>query len=192
MFQSTTLIAKVIAAIAELDLQANFSTEVPLIEDVSYTTYLNFTKDVKNYCTRLEIRYGRRVQGFSVRFDGAAKTTIHNYVTKIREVVETLEVDAPKKEALFKRLIAFTEEVDRDRTRLEAFGELVLSVSSIAGQAAEKLEPIRRWVDSIANLINGSRENEPEMKRLPPKVPHKRIELQKDKAQSSFARDLFG
>ena len=53
-------IAQVIAAITELGLEANFSTDVPLIEDVSYNTYLNFSKDVKNYCTRLEIRYGRR------------------------------------------------------------------------------------------------------------------------------------
>ncbi len=181
-------IAQVIGAIAELGLEANFSTDVPLIEDVSPNTYLNFSKDVKNYCTRLQIRYGRRVQGFSVRFDTAAKATIHNYITKIREVVQKLEVDVPKKEALLKRLTRFAEEVDSDRTRLEAFGEVVLSVSSIAGQAAEKLEPIRRWVDSIGNLINGAREVEQATKQLPPVKLPKRIEVQKQ--SPSFARDL--
>lgn len=181
-------IAKVIAAITELGLEANFSTDLPLIEDVSYNTYLNFSKDVKNYCTRLEIRYGRRTQGFSVRFDAAAKSTIHNYITKIREVVQTLEVETPKKEALLKRLTALSDEIDRDRTRLEAFGELVLSVSSIAGQAAEKLEPIRRWIDSIGNLINGTRERESEVKQLPPINLPKRIEVQKSLSRST--RDL--
>ncbi len=177
-------IAQVIGAITELGLEANFSTDVPLIEEVSYNTYLNFSKDVKNYCTRLEIRYGRRVQGFSVRFDAAAKTTIHNYITKIREVVQKLEVETPKKEALLKRLTALSEEVDRDRTRLEAFGELVLSVSSIAGEAAEKLEPIRRFIDSIGKVINGARESEPERKQLPPVRMPKRIEVQKPSTQS--------
>ncbi len=182
-------IAKVIGAIKELGLEANFYTIVPSIEDVSNTTYLNFSKDVKNYCTRLEIRFGRRVQGFSVRFDSVAKNEIHNYVTKIREVVTTLEVTPAKKEALLNRLNAFGHEVDHDRTRLESFGEVVLQLASIAGEAAEKLEPVRKWVDSIGNLINGARVKEPELPRLPSKEPQKRIEVKKESKPSSQLLD---
>lgn len=170
-------IAKVIGAITELGLADHFNTEIPLIEEVSNSTYLNFSKDVKNYCTRLEIRFGRRRQGFTVRFDSTSRSEIHNYVTKIREVVGVLEVVPAKKDALFRYLNAFAVEVDRDRTRLEAFGELVLQVSSIVGEAAEKLEPVRKWVDSIGKIINGARSSEPEMPRLPPKEPQKRIEV---------------
>lgn len=73
-------IAQVLAAITELDLQAEFHDRVPKIEDVDYNTYLNFNKDVKHYRTMLEIRNHRHAQGYSVRFDAIANTKIRHHL----------------------------------------------------------------------------------------------------------------
>ena len=90
-------IAKVLAAMSELGLDANFTGEVPDIENVSYQTYLNFSKDVRHYCTRLEIRHARRVQGYSVRFDTVAREKIHHFLKQVREIVERLEIGQDKR-----------------------------------------------------------------------------------------------
>ena len=148
-------IAQVLGAIEALDLKSAFASEVPQIESVDYNTYLNFSKDVKHYTTQIHIRRARRVQGFSVRFDSAAKTKIHHFVAQIREFLQKLELDTNKKDSLLTKLNVFAADVDRERTRLEAWGNIAIEVAGIAGDAAEKLEPVRKWLDSIARVIWG-------------------------------------
>jgi hypothetical protein len=167
-------IAQVLGAIAELDLENEFRSDVPSIENVNTQTYLNFSKDVKNYCTRLSIRVSRRVQGFSVIFDSAAKQKAHHFIGQLRELFNAVEVDEPKREALFTRLSALENEIDRDRTRLEKYGELIILTAAVFGKAAEKLKPVQEIFDSISRLIYGSRTEE--VKKLSPPKETKRIE----------------
>jgi hypothetical protein len=72
--------AKVLAAIKALGLESNFESEVPSIDDVNYSTYLNFNKDVTHYRTMLRIRRSLRHQGYSVQFDETAKRKIHHHL----------------------------------------------------------------------------------------------------------------
>ena len=172
--QQMEYIAQVLGAIAELDLESEFRSAVPSIEDVNTQTYLNFSKDVKNYCTRLSIRVSRRIQGFSVVFDSAAKQKAHHFIGQLRELFNAVEVDEPKREALFARLVALENEIDRDRTRLEKYGELVIETAAVFGKAAEKLKPIQDILDSLSRLIYGSRAED--VKKLAPPKETKRIE----------------
>src|SRR4051794_17621012 len=64
---------QVLGAINALGLEGNFKSEVPSIDDVNFSTYLNFNKDVMHYRTILKIRRSLRDQGFSVQFDETAK-----------------------------------------------------------------------------------------------------------------------
>lgn len=67
-------IGKVLAAINELGLQtAVINQQIPSIEDVTYQTYQNFSKDVEHYKTALKIRNARRVQGYSVQLNLATR-----------------------------------------------------------------------------------------------------------------------
>lgn len=91
-------IAKVLGAISELGLEDEFQSEVPSIQEVSFQTYANFAKDVLNYCTRLEIRYGRRIQGFSVAFDAKTKSKVHHHINRIREIFTVLDLEERKRE----------------------------------------------------------------------------------------------
>jgi hypothetical protein len=168
-------ISKVIAAISELGLTAKFETKVPRIQEVDFNTYAEFGKDVQHYRTMLQIRQSRRSKGYSVRFDSATKQKIRHHVEQLRIVVEKLEVNQDKKENLLKKLDAFVVEVDRDRTRFEAWGAVMVQAAEVLGDAADKAEPARKWLDSIGRLIWGAK-NDEDTKQLSPPKEVKQIE----------------
>jgi hypothetical protein len=161
-------ISKVLAAISELKLETAFHIErLPPIEDVDYNTYLNFSKDVEHYKTGLRIRHARRNKQYSVKFDPATKQKIRHHLEQIRSLVDKLEINERKKEALFAKINALENEIDRNRTRLEVYAAVVIAAADVFDEASEKAEPARRWLDSIARLIWGTKERE-EMGALPP------------------------
>ena len=168
-------IAQVLAAIKALGLETKFDTAVPKIEDTDYDAYLNFGKDVKYYRTMLEIEHGRRIQKFSVRFDAATKQKIRHHLTKVRNIVEKLEISRDKKAELLIKIGALEQEVDRDRTRFETYGALVIESAGVLGDAVDKLEPVRKWLDTIGRVFWGAKKEE-DTKQLPPPAEHKRIE----------------
>lgn len=170
-------IAQVIAAINELGLQAQFADRVPAIEDVDYNTYLNFSKDVKHYRTTLLIRHGRRVQGYSVRLDQAAKVKVQHHLEQLRGIFEKLEVEQKKKDALFNKLNDLQQEVDRQRTRFDAFAALAIETAGVVGEVVEKTQ-LLKILDSIAKVMWGLKTEE-ETKRLPAPTAPKRIEAPK-------------
>jgi hypothetical protein len=167
-------IAQVIATITELGLQAEFANRVPSIEDVDYNTYLNFSKDVKHYRTMLLIRHGRRVQGYSVSFDPATKVKVQHHIKQLRDTFEKLEVEQDKREALFNKLNDLQKEVDRERTRFDAFAALAVEAAGVIGDVVEKTQ-VLKILDGIARVMWGSKKEE-EMKQLPAPTTPKRIE----------------
>jgi hypothetical protein len=167
-------IAQVIAAITELGLQAQFADRVPGIEDIDFNTYLNFSKDVKHYRTMLLIRHGRRVQGYSVRFDSTTKIKVQHHIQQIRDIFEKLEVEQDKREALFSRLNNLQKEVDRERTRFDAFAALAIETAGIVGEVVEKTL-VLKLLDGIAKVMWGSMKEE-QTKQLPAPTTPKRIE----------------
>jgi len=169
-------ISKVIAAINELGIAAQFETKIPRIHEVDFNTYAEFGKDVQHYRTKLQIRQSRRNKGYSVQFDSATKQKIRHHIEQLRIVIEKLEVDQAKKEILLKRLDAFVAEVDRDRTRFEAWAAVVIQAAEVLGDAAEKAEPARKWLDSIGRLIWGAKNDEYAAKQIHPPREVRRIE----------------
>jgi hypothetical protein len=168
-------IGRVLAAIEELGLSTVFNDRVPKIGDVNYATYLDFNKDVEHYKTMLQIRHSRRAKGYSVRFDEVTRQKIKHHLQQIREIVVKMEIDEQKRDALLVKINTLDFEVDRERTGLDVFGDFVVGTAGILGEAAEKAEPIRKWIDSIAGLIWGARK-EDESKKLPAPPERKQIE----------------
>ncbi|MFP5469342.1 MAG: hypothetical protein ACLGGZ_06320, partial [Alphaproteobacteria bacterium] len=75
----------------------------------------------------------------------------------------------------FRKISALELEVDRDRTRFDAFGAFIIDAAEVLGDAADKAEPARKLVDSISRLIWGAK-NEEETKQLPSPPERKQIE----------------
>jgi len=62
-------------------------------------------------------------------------------------------VDEWKRESLLNCLNALQAEVDKNRSRYEVLGAFVIEMSGVLGDAAERLTPVRKLVDSVAGLI---------------------------------------
>jgi hypothetical protein len=174
----TDYIAQVLGAAEELRLvEAAFEKEVPAIQDVDFHTYQNFSKRVKHYRTRLEIRHGRRVQGNSVSFDAPTKAKLHHMLKPVREIFSKLEVGEGKREALFSKLEALEVEIDRNRTRFDAFAALTIEAADVVGEAIERSR-LLDVLNAIARIF-GSAKTEEETRQLPAPNKPKQIEYQK-------------
>jgi len=99
---------------------------------------------------------------------------VSHYITKIRELFNKLEIEDWKREALFACLNALQDEVDRDRFRFQIFGAMVIEMGGIVGAAAERMEPVRKMLDSIAGVIWGTKQAE-QTRKLPSPGTPKRI-----------------
>ena len=97
------------------------------------------------------------MQGYSVQFDAATKKKLRNHLTRMRELVDKAEVEQDKKEALFKKINALQEEVDRDRTRLDALADLSVTAAGILDTA---LEPSNKLIANIARVFYGAQPGE--------------------------------
>jgi hypothetical protein len=137
----------------------------------------NFTQikyDIDAAITLIKVRHAEVVRKNSVRLEPATREKIRELINKIKLTIEGIELPLPRKEALMAKLNAFTAEVDRDRTRLEAFGALMIEAAGGLAKVERKLRPIRKWLDSIANVMHEARAHEDSSSRLPP--PNKRIQ----------------
>lgn len=186
--------SRTLAARTELDLNVLENWGVPAAPDFSVELYQNFLSDVEHYRTTLEIRHSRRNKGLTVRFDATAKAKLRHYLTQIREFVDTLEIEDWKRDDFYKAIGALELEIDRDRSRLGIFGDFIVKAAEIFGDAAEKAEPARKWIDSISRLIWGAQMKErteslpiPERKELP--SPPKQISMTKKRSIFSQPRN---
>ncbi|MGB8276590.1 MAG: hypothetical protein WCF20_01450 [Methylovirgula sp.] len=169
-------ISRVLAVIEELHLESQVSgRSIPSIEDVNFSTYVDFSKDVEHYRTMLQIRHARRRKEFSVALDTPTKLKLRHLLTQIKETIDKLDISESKKEALFSKIAALESEINRDRTRFDAVAALWIEGCEKLGEGVEKLEPLRKLIDSLGNLL-GAAKKEEEALRLPaPKTP-KQIE----------------
>jgi hypothetical protein len=165
---------KTVAAAAELQLGILHDFPIPSAEDFSLSDYRNFLGQVEYYRTAFQIRHGRRNSGYSVRFDDKTRRIINHHLAQIREIILKLEVDEWKRDSLLNCLSALQTEVDKSRSGYEVFGAFIVETAGVLGEAAEKMEPIRKIIDSVAGLIWGTRHAE-RTKSLPAPGPRKQI-----------------
>jgi hypothetical protein len=157
-----------------LELNILGAWNVPSAVNFTLETYQDFRRDVEHYKTIFQIRHSRRRSGFSVRFDTAAKQKIRHHLQQIRVLIDKLEVDVPKREALYARLTDLETEVDRDRTRFEVLGAFLVGLGGVVGEATE-LSGINRLLENIARVFWGAKQHE-DTAQLPPPRETKRIE----------------
>jgi hypothetical protein len=177
------------AAAAELQLGILQDIQIPLAEDLTISAYQDFRGQVDYYRTTLQIRHARRAQGYSVRFDAKTKRIVNHHLAQVRDIITKLEVDDWKKESLLACLNNLQAEVDRDRSRYEVFGAFIIESAGVLGSAAEKLEPIRKIIDSVAGLIWGSKHAE-QTQQLP--TPTERRQIPPPKTQPGKEKRLLG
>lgn len=115
--------------------------------------------------------------------DAAQKTNIHAQLNIIRDIISQSELTDHKREALVKRLNAFAEEVDRDRTR----GEALLAFYVAAKREVKEFTDLSDHLETVIRLLSKAKEL---ADALPaPKVP-KQIEGPKSPKTAITSSDL--
>jgi hypothetical protein len=172
----------VLGARDELQVKILLTYTAPALSLIRENDFLFVTGEVDRLRTRVQIRNSRRDRAYSVRFDAATKQKVRHLLNQIKEIVDEVELDDRKKEALYSKINALANEVDRDRTHIQAFGALVVEMAGIVGEAANRMEPARKFLDSIARVFGVAKSHEDANLQLPlhhePKKiepPHKRL-----------------
>ena len=97
--------------------------------------------------------------------DSGAKTKIHKYISKIRQIINDTDLTDWKREALSNKLNSFALEIDKDRTRLESLASLYI----LAKKEAQEFKPISDQIEKIWDAV--SKGGEELWKALPkPKI----------------------
>jgi hypothetical protein len=182
----------VVAIARGLNLPFFDNYNVPTVEKNIESFYTQFLQDVDHFTVQIRMRHARRSKLYSVALDRATKQKIRHYLDQIKLVVDDSRVFQRKKEALYSKINALADELDRDRTRFDAAMALVLEVSATAGEAVENLEPARKWIDSIARLLGRAKEAEnTAAPRLPGPMERKRIEPPRRPAEEEKSTEMF-
>ena len=108
-----------------------------------------------------------------VVLDDSTRAAIHALVNSIREKLNELTITEAKRESLFNKLNEFAAEVDRNRTRTEAFLSLAVDVARAARQVKDELKPLQPTIDRVLDLIEKATKW---TDALPPWKDRKRIE----------------
>lgn len=165
--------------------------KVPLSNDNNVAdTCRNFQSEVDNFTMQVRLRHGPRVRENSVSLNRDTKSTIHDYITKIRQVIGNADLPIEKRDNLYKRLNSFALAVDKSRTDFQAGMAVYIGVCSGIGDGFKKLEPARRWIDSIAGLLGKAKEAENSLRPALPKYEgRKRIEAPKNELPAPASSD---
>jgi hypothetical protein len=137
-----------------------------------------FLDEVTYWTTQIEVRHANRLRPIStvLQLTPEVRQQLHSYINKIRETVAPLQLPEKKKEAILGKLNSLADEVDRDRTKTEAWTAFVLEIASAGGQAAKELKPIKDLSDAVGNLLGKAKEIAEGKRRLPAPAPRARIE----------------
>jgi hypothetical protein len=108
-----------------------------------------------------------------VVLDATARQAIHALVTAIREKLNELTLPEKKRESLFNKLNSFAAEVDRNRTRPEAFFAFAVDVSRTAREVHDELKPLQQTIDRVFDWIEKAQKL---WEALPPWTERKKIE----------------
>ena len=79
---------------------------------------------------------------------------------------------APSADAPVGKLDAFVLEIDKERTNLQSIADIYITVLTVIGEGFHKLEPLRRFIDSVGALMGKAKETEDSFRiPLPPPPP---------------------
>lgn len=129
-------------------------------DSIVQDTYRQLLVDVDFNKIQIRIKNARRIKKYSVALDHTTKQKIRHYLGQIKEVIDKLEVSDSKKEALYSKIGALEDEVNRDRTRFDAAMALVLEVGDTTGEFGKRLKPIKEIMDSITGVIKAAKGDE--------------------------------
>lgn len=146
-----------------------------------------FRAEATKVSHRFLLRFGARNR--TVALDAGTKIKISHWLKKMRELVQQADVAPEKKDRLYALIDDLQTEVDRDRTPVQAVGELFVAVCTYLGAGAKQLQPVADLLQNVCSSLGLAKDSEDTQRRLPKPKDAKRIESPK-KEKNPFDRDL--
>ena len=153
-------INQVVAAARAYGIEALANWDVQSVSQKINFDFRSFTLDVDSFTTQVRIRHAPRKRDGSVALDDNARARIHHHIQQIRTAIEGAKLPEPKRDSLYKKLNGFALEVDRNRTSLQAGMAVYIGLCDAIGQGFKKLEPARKFFNSIAAVLGRAKEAE--------------------------------
>ncbi|MGR0184097.1 hypothetical protein [Azospirillum aestuarii] len=148
----------------EHEINLPFSLKIPIEDDAFGEWYRWALDQIDYYKTRLTIRTHRGKTSGTVTIltlNDGFRVEIHNRLNQIRSYIESSPLDEKKKDAIYSKIAALQAEVDKSKTRLDAFLSVQLDITAAIGKGAESLEPVVKLLDSVKKIFSRAKdENE--------------------------------
>tara|TARA_R110002096_G_scaffold4536_11_gene21548 strand:- start:84 stop:785 length:702 start_codon:yes stop_codon:yes gene_type:complete len=126
--------------------------------DASFGSYFaKFRRRAQMSRQKFLIQQAQRIKSGVVEIvvlDEKSREAIRKLVEAIRQKLDHLELPANRRDVLFNRLNAFAAEVDRDRTRTEAFNSVAIELARTFRGAVDEsniLDTVGRVSDFLGN-----------------------------------------
>lgn len=106
-----------------------------------------------------------------VVLDDNWKQKVTTYISHIRNQMERVEeLDETLRQNILTKLTELQQEVDRNRTRVQAAIDTLVMVTEGMGQGAKNLEPVARLIQRVTGSLTGLQKQttQAEQLRLPP------------------------
>jgi hypothetical protein len=102
----------------------------PLKDDVDYTNAKRLFYDTVSFIDQLRITVFRdRLQTrVGVALDEDWRTKIHSYIARIRQIVQSTDLEGAIKDGILKKLHALDAEVDRERSNVQVFSDALVGI----------------------------------------------------------------
>lgn len=129
----------------------------------TYKAVETFVKGVRRNTIREEVRNAIGSQGVTIgytRLSPDEKKEIHEYLGRIRKIIDESDIGVRKKNALFNKINELAAEVDKAGTKTDGFLGFLLEVSLVAGQMGKNSAPLMKEVKEMVKTIARSRAKE--------------------------------
>lgn len=128
----------------------------PSKDNEFYDFFQDFRRHAEITSQKIMMEAARRVKIGAqqiIILDAAARQAIHALVNAIREKLNELTLPEKKRESLFNKLNSFAAEIDRNRTRPEAFFAFAIEASRTAREVNDELKPLQQTIDRVFDWL---------------------------------------
>ena len=144
-----------------LEIDVDDISELPSSEFIeSFSKFFNKVNYARTRFALRKQRFQQGVAGTPLFLKPEAKNEITDLIVTIRKIVNQSVADERKKNAIFRKLGALQEEIDRDLHTYDSIFKLLVDVSKVVGQSAENLEPLVEKLERLKKIFFESTESE--------------------------------
>ena len=128
----------------------------PDSDNECYNFFNTFNRRAAIASQKFQMEAARRIKTGAqtlIVIDVPTRQAIHKLIDAIKEKLNGLTLTESKRESLFNKLNEFAKEVDRNRTRTEAFFAFAVEATRNLRELNKELKPLQQPIDRIHDFI---------------------------------------